>query len=94
MLLRQLEDAQSFDATIDEDLQELGWRLLSLLPGFYVNFERRIFLHRVAGRIYESVVPDGWQGAQGDFVHLIPVSQRYWVRNADEDFWMIPWLLD
>jgi hypothetical protein len=70
-------------------LVDLRIKLFSKLPKFYVNFDRKIFMHMVRGRTYEAVVLDGWWGAECDFEHMIPPYHRYWVRSCDEDFWAI-----
>ncbi|GAA6143875.1 hypothetical protein [Hydrogenophaga sp. 5NK40-0174] len=67
------------------------WRessvVLSLLPKFYINFDRKLFMHMRRERFFEKVVPEGWTGVQGDFEHLVPVEWRYWERKSEEDLW-------
>lgn len=84
-----IERLSSYGENVDKDLLDLGERLFSILPKFYINFDRRIFMHMVSDRAYEGAVPDGWRGYQGDFEHMIPVSHRYWARSFEEDFWAI-----
>lgn len=86
---RLIEEALSFGTSMPEDLMALKARLFSKLPKFYVNYDRRLFMHMVQGRSYETVVLDGWWGAEGDFEHMIPISHRYWSRNTLEDFWAV-----
>lgn len=88
-LSKQIETEISFNTPMQETFVQLRMRLFSLLPKFYINYDRKIFMHMVRGRFYESVILDGWWGAEGDFEHMIPTSHRYWVRNKDEDFWAI-----
>ena len=88
-LSKQIETEISFNTPMQETLVQLRMHLFSLLPKFYINYDRKIFMHMVRGRSYESVVLDGWWGAEGDFEHMIPTSHRYWVRDKDEDFWAI-----
>lgn len=84
-----VEAELSFNTLMCEDLIQLRMRLFSKLPKFYINYDRKIFMHMVRGRFYDKVVLDGWWGAEGDFEHMIPTSHRYWARNVDEDFWAV-----
>lgn len=88
-LSKQMEAELSFNAPMEEELVQLRMRLFSKLPKFYINYDRKIFMHMVHGRSYESAALDGWWAAEGDFEHMIPTSQRYWVRDASEDFWAV-----
>ena len=88
-LSREVEAELSFNSPMREELVQLRMRLFSKLPKFYVNYDRKIFMHMVHGRSYESAVLDGWWGAECDFEHMIPTSHRYWVRDIDDDFWAI-----
>lgn len=86
-LSREMEVELSFNTPMQQEMVQLRERLFSKLPKFYINYDRKIFMHMVRGRSYESVVLDGWWGAEGDFEHMIPTSHRYWARSLDEDFW-------
>lgn len=86
---RLIEQYLSFGTSIPEESRALTAKLSSKLPKFYVNYDRKLFMHMVRGRSYEAVVLDGWWGAEGDFEHMIPSSHRYWVRNTREDFWAL-----
>lgn len=88
-LAMHMESELSFNHPMPEPLVDLRSRLFSKLPKFYVNFDRKIFMHMVRGRSYEAVVPDGWWGAECDFEHMIPTSHRYWNRSMNEDFWAV-----
>lgn len=88
-LSASIEQSLSFDTAASEDLIQLRMRLFSKLPKFYINYDRKIFMHMVRGRFYDKVVLDGWWGAECDFEHMIPTSHRYWVRNIGEDFWAV-----
>lgn len=89
MLENSMQEELSFNTTTPAHLVDLRIQLLSKLPKFYVNFDRKVFMHMVRGRTYEAVVLDGWWGAECDFEHMIPTSYRYWVRSCDEDYWAI-----
>jgi hypothetical protein len=84
-----IERSLSFGTSMSEDLSFLARRLLSKLPKFYVNYDRRLFMHMVPGRAYEAVALDGWLAAEGDFEHMVPTSYRFWSSSAHEDFWAI-----
>lgn len=84
-----MEKELSFSVAMPEDLVQIRSKLFSMLPKFYVNYDRKIFMHMARGRSYENVVLDGWWGAEGDFEHMIPAAHRYWVRSIDEDFWAV-----
>ncbi|MEB3046828.1 hypothetical protein [Rhizobium mulingense] len=88
-LSREMETELSFNTPMREELVQLRIRLFSKLPKFYINYDRKIFMHMVHGRSYETVVLDGWWAAEGDFEHMIPTSHRYWVRSTAEDFWAV-----
>ncbi|MDZ7923661.1 MAG: hypothetical protein U5M23_06295 [Marinagarivorans sp.] len=85
----QVEDYLSFGAELtSEDRKLCGW-FRAMLPKFYINFDRKIFLHLYEGRMHDKVVNDGWYGAFCDFEHMIPCSHRYWLRSLDEDLWSV-----
>jgi hypothetical protein len=88
-LSKKMEEALSFNTPMQDELIQLRARLSSRLPKFYINYDRKIFMHMVRGRSYETVILDGWWGSEGDFEHMIPTSDRYWVRNTEEDFWAV-----
>lgn len=79
----------SFNIEVDTKFSTMITRLISMLPKFYINFDRHIFLHMYTDRFHESVAPEGWHARMGDFEHMIPASHRYWVRNKYEDIWTI-----
>ncbi len=84
-----MESELLFNTPMREELVQLRIRLFSKLPKFYINYDRKIFMHMVHGRSYETVVLDGWWAAEGDFEHMIPTSHCYWVRSTAEDFWAV-----
>lgn len=86
-LSKEMELEISFNKPMREELVQLRFSVFSKLPSFYINFDRKIFMHMVRNRSYEKSVLDGWWGSVGDFEHMIPASERYWVRSLKEDFW-------
>jgi len=71
------------------DQYEHLYKLRKFLPSFYINFNKKIFMHMREHRMYEGVVHENWYGAAGDFEHMIPVDYRYWETEAKVDYWAI-----
>lgn len=84
---KSMEEELSFNTPMSADLVSLRQRIADMLPKFYVNFDRNIFMHMVRGRDYQAVVPTEWWGAECDFEHMIPISHRYWQRSQQYDLW-------
>lgn len=57
-----MEQSLSFGMPTSDELSILGNRIFPMLPKFYANYDRKIFMHMVRGRSYEAVVLDGWWG--------------------------------
>lgn len=55
----------------------------STLPLFYVNFDRKIFMHMDVDRSHEDLAHTDWFAKFGDFSFLIPDSERYWTSKGD-----------
>lgn len=77
-------ELEAFDARIASSL-------VSRLPMFYVNFDRRIYIHMDYGRMHEDSAYSGWSSGSSDFCYLIPSSERYWFLNG-MDFWKFRFL--
>ncbi|WP_192558238.1 hypothetical protein [Pseudomonas allokribbensis] len=60
----------------------------SRFPSFYINFDRKIFMHMDDVRVHEDLVEPGWTAENADFSFLIPASERYWV-VAGNDYWKL-----
>lgn len=89
-LQNKMEQIMSFGSpNLSEKDWKMQWRLRTLLPTFYINFDRKLFIHMRSERFYHEVVHEGWRGYMEDFEHMIPVSQRYWSRNLNEDYWLV-----
>lgn len=84
-----LEEYLSYGVELSVENRRLCGLYRALLPKFYINFDRKIFLHMYDGRMHDKVVNDGWYGAECDFEHMIPCGDRYWVRSIDEDLWAV-----
>jgi hypothetical protein len=60
----------------------------SRLPRFYINFDRKIFMHMDDVRAHESLAYPDWAAQCFDFSFLIPARERYWV-VAGNDYWKL-----
>lgn len=82
-----MENYLSFGKEPTSEMEAELDNLYERLPKFYVNFDRKIFLHMCDERDHEAVVPDDWWAAKGDFLHMIPASHRYWRNENGLDLW-------
>lgn len=73
----------------EQDILLVG-NLASRLPMFYVNFDRKIYMHMDFGRSHEDLVYSDWYSSRSDFSFLIPDAQRYWIQGGDH--WKIRFL--
>ncbi|MEI4524159.1 hypothetical protein [Pseudomonas sp. CCNWLW23] len=76
---------------LDSELFKNANVIRSRLPLFYVNFDRKIFMHMDDGRFHEEYVHSDWIAESGDFSYLIPSREKYWV-DAGKDFWKVRFL--
>lgn len=60
----------------------------SRFPRFYINFDRKIFMHMDDVRAHESLAYPDWTAECFDFSFLIPASERYWI-VAGKDYWKL-----
>ncbi|MCV4344078.1 hypothetical protein [Pseudomonas capsici] len=60
----------------------------SRLPRFYINFDRKIFMHMDDVRTHESLAYPDWTAECFDFSFLIPTCERYWI-VAGNDYWKL-----
>ncbi|MDU8359239.1 hypothetical protein [Pseudomonas syringae group sp. J309-1] len=58
----------------------------STFPRFYINFDRKIFMHMDDVRDHESLAYPDWTAECFDFSFLIPARERYWI-VAGNDYW-------
>jgi hypothetical protein len=63
----------------------------STFPRFYINFDRKIFMHMDGTRAHESLAYPDWIAECFDFSFLIPTRERYWV-VAGKDYWKLRFL--
>lgn len=60
----------------------------SRFPKFYINFDRKIFMHMDDVRVHESLAYSDWTAECFDFSFLIPARERYWI-VAGNDYWKL-----
>lgn len=63
----------------------------SRFPKFYINFDRKIYMHLDYGRAHEDLAYSDWTAECADFSFLIPDNERYWVK-AGNDYWKLRFL--
>ncbi len=73
----------------EQDIVLVG-SLTSRLPMFYINFDRKIYMHMDVGRFHEDLAYSDWYSKCSDFAFLIPDTQKYWVQDGDH--WKIRFL--
>jgi len=55
----------------------------AVLPSFYINFDRKIFMHMDFDRSHEDLAYSDWFAKPGDFSFLVPDEERYWTLHGD-----------
>jgi hypothetical protein len=63
----------------------------SRFPKFYINFDRKKYMHLDYGRAHEDLAYSDWISECADFSFLIPDNERYWVK-AGNDYWKLRFL--
>lgn len=58
------------------------------LPLFYINFDRKIYMHMNWDRSHESYSYKNWFSKADDFRYLVPDHESYWKRDG-KDFWKV-----
>ncbi|AZD00801.1 hypothetical protein V4Y05_08880 [Pseudomonas chlororaphis subsp. chlororaphis] len=86
-LLRRVEEYYLSGVELDADEFSFAGRLASRLPMFYINFDRKIYMHMDFGRFHEDLAYPDWLSKCSDFSFLIPDIERYWVQGGD--YWKL-----
>ena len=86
------DTAKEFLKKIDSDevsAGELAYNFLraesdeerrALVPALFVDFDNSVFYSQFPGdEDFLRYLPQGWRGANADFSHLLPETDRYWV---------------
>ena len=61
-------------------------QLVSKLPLFYINFDKKSYIHMDWDRCHETLAPNGWHAEASDFGDSILESDAYWQSNS-YNFW-------
>lgn len=89
-LLRKVEDHYLYGSELSANDFAHANSLISRLPMFYINFDRKIYKHMDSGRFHETLAHPGWSSQYSDFGFLIPDKERYWMKNGD--FWKLKFI--
>lgn len=74
------------DKISDQLLYDIN-QIRSRLPRYYINFDRKIFLHTDYDLSPEGTVTyDNWLATDGDFSYYIPDNDIYWILE-NKNFW-------
>lgn len=89
-LLMRVEFYYSFSRSLDSIDFNNAEIIASRLPLFYINFDKKIYMHMDSGRSHESLSYPEWLSMCSDFCYLIPDKERYWTKNGD--YWKFRFL--
>ena len=82
-----LERYLSQDGDIDDEFFYEVNRIRSRLPRYYINFDRKFYLHTDYDLCPEGAVTyDNWVATEGDFSYRIPDKDTYWILE-NKNFW-------
>ncbi|WP_236190338.1 hypothetical protein [Pseudomonas paraglycinae] len=90
-LFERIEQHYLSGEALSVDEFKLANIFVSRLPKFYVNFDRKIYMHMDYGRCHEESAYPGWIAQCVDFNFLIPDRERYWVKEGS-DYWKLRFL--
>lgn len=93
-LSHAMEKYISFEDPLPEEMEDLREIVLSRLPKFYLNFERKIFAHMLPGKDHHEMAPEDWSAVSTDFEDLIPARFRYWEKGTNIDLWTATYFVD
>lgn len=65
--------------------------LSARLPKFYINFDRKIYMHMDFGRFHEELSYPDWVSQCADFNFLVPDKEKYWLLGGN-DYWKLRFL--
>lgn len=82
-LLKEVEGYFLSGASLSADIFGLVGRVASRLPVFYINFDRKIYMHMDQDRFHEELSYSDWTSKCSDFSFLIPDAERYWMKSGD-----------
>lgn len=78
-----------------ENLSVIDFELVSAisarLPKFYIDFDRKIYMHMDFGRFHEELSYPGWVSQCAGFNFLVPDKEKYWFFGGN-DYWKLKFL--
>ncbi len=85
MKVRILEALRRWVSSCDANAE---WDdLYFLVPALHVNFDKMaLYSFYSEPASFEAFVPDGWTGKYENFLHLVPLEERYWIIDGDDRF--------
>jgi len=78
VLYRKVENCLIYGTELDSDDFKRANEIVSKLPLFYINFDRKIYMHMDWDRCHESLVPKDWSAKVRDFSFFILDDDVYW----------------
>lgn len=87
-VFRQVEHYFLTGEGLTPDLYKRVNVIHSRFPKFYINFDRKIFMHMDDVRLHEKYAYPDWDAQCFDFSFLIPARERYWVVEGN-DYWKL-----
>ena len=61
-------------------------QLICKLPLFYINFDKKSYMHMDWDRCHETLVPNDWYAKASDFGNFVLDKDAYWKTNS-YNFW-------
>ncbi len=90
-LCKRVDSFLTFGKGLHDGDFALANQFVSKLPLFYVNFDRKIYMHMDWNRCHEALVPDDWVAKARDFSWFVPADSIYW-HDDDLDLWKCRYL--
>jgi len=61
--------------------------IMEFVPSLFIDFDSKLLLSLFPEPAsFEEYVPNGWSGIYEDFLHRIPLEERYWMINGQDVF--------
>ena len=90
-LYQEVENHLVYGSQLTEDSFRSANQLSSKLPLFYINFDKKMYLHMDWDRCHEDLAPENWHSKASDFSHFILDSDAYW-RIDNHNYWRFKYL--
>lgn len=93
-LSHAMEKYISFEDPLTEEMEDLREIVRARLPKFYLNFDRKLFMHTFTGKNHHEMAPEDWWQEEFDFEVMIPTRFRYWEKGTNIDLWTATYFVD